>query len=311
MAALAAGGGVLVSGPAGIGKSALLDAIGSACSAAGQLVLRCASAAAESLAAVPGPVRPVLRRRGLPAGGGSLPPAPGLRRCVDAHGPGRRGHRPAGHPRRGGRGAAGAVGRASGAADPGRRELPGLGHGRGAGLRRPPPPGQPGSRAGRRAALGGAGDPRGGDCCRRTRSRSRSAICPAQWSPNCCGRGWACGPTDKLLATDPRRRGGNPFYALELGRAALRSGTRGPARRRVAGSRAPARPARRPPARAAQGRPRRAPADIHGRPAAARTADRPRMGAVAGAGLGHHRVRPGPGAALRAPAPARDRVCGR
>ncbi|MEY9858466.1 DNA-binding CsgD family transcriptional regulator [Catenulispora sp. GAS73] len=48
MAALAAGGGVLVSGPAGIGKSALLDAIGSACAAAGQLVLRSASAAAES-----------------------------------------------------------------------------------------------------------------------------------------------------------------------------------------------------------------------------------------------------------------------
>jgi DNA-binding CsgD family transcriptional regulator len=48
MAALAAGGGVLVSGPAGIGKSALLDAIGSACAAAGQLVLRSASSAAES-----------------------------------------------------------------------------------------------------------------------------------------------------------------------------------------------------------------------------------------------------------------------
>jgi DNA-binding CsgD family transcriptional regulator len=48
MAALAAGGGVLVSGPAGIGKSALLDAIGSACAAAGQLVLRSTSAAAES-----------------------------------------------------------------------------------------------------------------------------------------------------------------------------------------------------------------------------------------------------------------------
>jgi DNA-binding CsgD family transcriptional regulator len=48
MAALAAGGGVLVSGPAGIGKSALLEAIGSACAAAGQLVLRSSSAAAES-----------------------------------------------------------------------------------------------------------------------------------------------------------------------------------------------------------------------------------------------------------------------
>ncbi|MBW8803467.1 MAG: AAA family ATPase [Catenulisporales bacterium] len=48
MAALAAGGGVLVTGPSGIGKSALLDAIGSACADAGQLVLRSASSAAES-----------------------------------------------------------------------------------------------------------------------------------------------------------------------------------------------------------------------------------------------------------------------
>ena len=48
MAELATCGGVLVTGPAGIGKSALLDAVGSACAAAGQLVLRSASSAAES-----------------------------------------------------------------------------------------------------------------------------------------------------------------------------------------------------------------------------------------------------------------------
>ena len=48
MAALSSGGGVLVTGPAGIGKSALLDAVSGACADAGQLVLRSSSAATES-----------------------------------------------------------------------------------------------------------------------------------------------------------------------------------------------------------------------------------------------------------------------
>ncbi len=48
MAALSTGGGALVTGPAGIGKSALLDAVSAACADAGQLVLRSSSAATES-----------------------------------------------------------------------------------------------------------------------------------------------------------------------------------------------------------------------------------------------------------------------
>ncbi|WP_127503644.1 helix-turn-helix transcriptional regulator [Actinoplanes solisilvae] len=89
---LGTGGGVALSGPAGIGRTALLDAIASAAEARGELVVRVRPARSERLvpyagigsllAQLPAPPMPPAQRAALAALRQGLPPRAGARRLV-------------------------------------------------------------------------------------------------------------------------------------------------------------------------------------------------------------------------------------